>query len=195
MLKVCSLNKPTAAQPTALPLPHPCPHPPTRWGLDRVFGRRHSHVVIVEDDMLFSPGGWLAGCACCGRIVVCGGCCRGCVENTAGVRPPPSFKRQHTRCCTLTAPADFLLYFEATAPLLDSDPTLWCGHRDRKPQHSLSCTLPATSLNGPEALLEAQPLPPACCCCQVCVLLERQRLCDGARVGRAPPVPHLLLPG
>ncbi|KAI3435729.1 hypothetical protein D9Q98_001787 [Chlorella vulgaris] len=48
-----------------------------KWGLDRVFLERgHSHVVVVEDDMLFSP--------------------------------------------------DFLLYFRATAPLLDADPTLWC---------------------------------------------------------------------
>lgn len=30
-----------------------------KWGLDRVFLERgHSHVVVVEDDMLFSPGGW-----------------------------------------------------------------------------------------------------------------------------------------
>ena len=27
-----------------------------KWGLDRVFlERKHSHVIIVEDDMLFSP--------------------------------------------------------------------------------------------------------------------------------------------
>ena len=48
-----------------------------KWGLDRVFlQRKHSHVIIVEDDMLFSP--------------------------------------------------DFLSYFQATAPLLDQDPSLWC---------------------------------------------------------------------
>ncbi|GAB4822166.1 hypothetical protein N2152v2_009212 [Parachlorella kessleri] len=47
------------------------------WGLERVFMEQgHSHAIIVEDDMLFSP--------------------------------------------------DFLSYFEATAPLLDADPTLWC---------------------------------------------------------------------
>ena len=48
-----------------------------KWGLDRLFFQGgHSHAIIVEDDMLFSP--------------------------------------------------DFLGLFEATAPLLDSDPSLWC---------------------------------------------------------------------
>ena len=48
-----------------------------KWGLDRVFFRgNHSHVIIIEDDMLFSP--------------------------------------------------DFLTLFEATAPLLEHDPSLWC---------------------------------------------------------------------
>ncbi|KAL3157358.1 hypothetical protein ABBQ32_011839 [Trebouxia sp. C0010 RCD-2024] len=48
-----------------------------KWALDRAFLEEgHSHVIIVEDDMLFSP--------------------------------------------------DFLQFFEATAVLLDHDPTLWC---------------------------------------------------------------------
>mmetsp|Transcript_11262 Transcript_11262/g.33832 ORF Transcript_11262/g.33832 Transcript_11262/m.33832 type:complete len:752 (-) Transcript_11262:379-2634(-) len=49
-----------------------------RWGLERVFDRTraHSHVVVLEDDMEFSP--------------------------------------------------DFLLFFRATAVLLEVDPTLWC---------------------------------------------------------------------
>ena len=48
-----------------------------KWGLDRVFFQgNHSHVIIIEDDMLFSP--------------------------------------------------DFLALFEATAPLLERDPSLWC---------------------------------------------------------------------
>ena len=48
-----------------------------KWALDRVFLQQgHSHVIIVEDDMLFSP--------------------------------------------------DFLHFFEATAVLLDRDPSLWC---------------------------------------------------------------------
>ena len=45
--------------------------------MDRVLHERgHSHAIIIEDDMLFSP--------------------------------------------------DFLTFFQATAPLLDSDPSLWC---------------------------------------------------------------------
>ena len=48
-----------------------------KWALDRVFlEKQHSHAIIVEDDMLFSP--------------------------------------------------DFLHYFQATAVLLDRDPSLWC---------------------------------------------------------------------
>lgn len=48
-----------------------------KWALDRAFLEQgHSHVIIVEDDMLFSP--------------------------------------------------DFLHFFEATAVLLEQDPTLWC---------------------------------------------------------------------
>ena len=48
-----------------------------KWALDRAFLEQgHSHVIIVEDDMLFSP--------------------------------------------------DFLHFFEATAVLLERDPTLWC---------------------------------------------------------------------
>ena len=48
-----------------------------KWALDRVFLEQgHSHVIIVEDDMLFSP--------------------------------------------------DFLHFFEATAVLLERDPSLWC---------------------------------------------------------------------
>ncbi|KAK9813769.1 hypothetical protein WJX73_008446 [Symbiochloris irregularis] len=48
-----------------------------KWGLDGVFlNRSHSHAIVIEDDMLFSP--------------------------------------------------DFLTYFQATAPVLDLDPTLWC---------------------------------------------------------------------
>lgn len=49
-----------------------------KWGLERVFDATHghSHVIIVEDDMLFSP--------------------------------------------------DFLLLFQATAVLLERDPSLWC---------------------------------------------------------------------
>lgn len=46
------------------------------WGLDRAFRKRaHSHLIVVNDGMEFSP--------------------------------------------------DFLLYFQATAPLLEADPTLW----------------------------------------------------------------------
>ena len=48
-----------------------------KWGLDRLFtDGGHSHAIIIEDDMLFSP--------------------------------------------------DFLRMFQATAHLLDSDPSLWC---------------------------------------------------------------------
>jgi alpha-1,3-mannosyl-glycoprotein beta-1,2-N-acetylglucosaminyltransferase len=51
-----------------------------KWALDQLilpkFNRAHSHVIMVEDDMIFSP--------------------------------------------------DFLHYFQLTAPLLDTDPTLWC---------------------------------------------------------------------
>ena len=48
-----------------------------KYALDRVFvERNHSHVILLEDDMLFA--------------------------------------------------SDFLLLFEATAPLLEADPTLWC---------------------------------------------------------------------
>lgn len=48
-----------------------------KWALDRVFlEQQHSHAIIVEDDMLFSP--------------------------------------------------DFLHFFQATAVLLDRDPSLWC---------------------------------------------------------------------
>lgn len=49
-----------------------------RWGIDTLFEHsdKYTHVVIIEDDMVFSP--------------------------------------------------DFLLYFFKMAPLLDSDPTLWC---------------------------------------------------------------------
>lgn len=111
------------------PLSAQCPAPATavcaRWGLDRVFGRRHSHVVIVEDDMLFSPGGW-AGRGRCGgrggdeRLPLLGGWMGADLRTGSGhgskAPPLPSL-----------CPADFLLYFEATAPLLDSDPTLWCG--------------------------------------------------------------------
>ncbi len=47
------------------------------WALNRVFLERgHSHVIILEEDMVFSP--------------------------------------------------DFLRFFEATAPLLEADPSLWC---------------------------------------------------------------------
>jgi hypothetical protein len=47
------------------------------WALDQLFhDKQHSHVILVEDDMLFA--------------------------------------------------VDFLRYFEATATLLDVDPTLWC---------------------------------------------------------------------
>lgn len=109
-----------------------------------MFERRHSHVVIVEDDMLFSPGGygcWLAGAAgvaltgCRLPLSACGqprlamhGANWVLSALTAGlgllVQQMGLQKRQpaHTRFH-----ADFLLYFEATAPLLDSDPTLWCG--------------------------------------------------------------------
>jgi len=48
-----------------------------KWALDRAFNdKSHSHVILVEDDMLFA--------------------------------------------------IDFVRYFEATAPLLDLDPTIWC---------------------------------------------------------------------
>ena len=48
-----------------------------QWALDALFNdKQHSHVILVEDDMLFA--------------------------------------------------VDFLRYFEATATLLDVDPTLWC---------------------------------------------------------------------
>jgi len=55
-----------------------------KWALSRLFNtntknkdeKSYSHVIIIEDDMLFSP--------------------------------------------------DFLSYFQTTAPLLDTDPTLWC---------------------------------------------------------------------
>ena len=97
-----------------LPLSAQCPAPATavcaRWGLDRVFGRRHSHVVIVEDDMLFSPGGWVGA--------VTWNCSNSRTGSGHANKAPP---------LPSLCPADFLLYFEATAPLLDSDPTLWCG--------------------------------------------------------------------
>jgi hypothetical protein len=56
-----------------------------QWALDRLFNdKQHSHVILVEDDMLFA--------------------------------------------------VDFLRYFEATATLLDVDPTLWCSSSTLSPQ-------------------------------------------------------------
>ena len=123
------------------------------WGLGRVFDEReHSHAVIVEDDMLFSPGGWVAlvvllvvplvvGVVAVRLMVVV----VVAVVVVAVLLPlllllPPStaaVAALYARCRTpcpppflphhpSPPPPDFLLYFEATAPLLDADPTLWC---------------------------------------------------------------------
>lgn len=90
-----------------------------------MFERRHSHVVIVEDDMLFSPGGWACS-GCSGWSDACGRCC---LQEMPWAVPCHAASCLHPQPAACTAaPADFLLYFEATAPLLDSDPTLWCGH-------------------------------------------------------------------
>ena len=57
-----------------------------QWALDALFNdKQHSHVILVEDDMLFA--------------------------------------------------VDFLRYFEATATLLDVDPTLWCSPPTLNSQH------------------------------------------------------------
>jgi hypothetical protein len=51
-----------------------------KWGLDKVFlEEQHSHVVVVEDDMLFSPGGralgwawaWMVGACSLTSVYVC----------------------------------------------------------------------------------------------------------------------------
>jgi alpha-1,3-mannosyl-glycoprotein beta-1,2-N-acetylglucosaminyltransferase len=87
-----------------------------KWGLDKLFQEKHSHAVIVEDDMLFSPGTdrnrW-------NKTTMALGNHRTCSYLPANL---------HTALapCPTFPPADFLLYFEATAPLLDADPTLWC---------------------------------------------------------------------
>lgn len=164
-----------------------------KWGLDRVFNERgHSHVIIVEDDMLFSPGGccWevgetadivgslLAMWAANARAKVCraqdgskfsaftgpallpvvvvwgwvaGG--RGGMPFMHAAAKTQHFEQQSllapVSCCAhhwlqrqarprihphphpdsaraISCAADFLLYFEATAPLLHADPSLWC---------------------------------------------------------------------
>lgn len=130
------------------------------WALERVFSEQgHSHVVILEDDMLFSPGA---------RRGVRGAAAVRSSATGAGVHwegwrlPPPVHAPNRLRpiaarvcrprpklsnCVSLcsrwptpsppTPPAhlihhnppqktDFLEYFEATAPLLDADPSLWC---------------------------------------------------------------------
>ena len=78
-----------------------------KWGLDRVFLERgHSHVIIVEDDMVFSPDFLTlfqvhppAVCVCTLKIGMLAG-------------PPEA--------------AFLVLASQEAAPLLVQDPTIWC---------------------------------------------------------------------
>jgi alpha-1,3-mannosyl-glycoprotein beta-1,2-N-acetylglucosaminyltransferase len=71
-----------------------------KWGLSHVFDKGHSHVIVVEEDMVFSPG----------RSIML-----------------MFWERSHAFSPTVFSHfTDFLNYFESAAHLLDIDPTLWC---------------------------------------------------------------------
>ena len=74
--------------------------------------------------------------------------------NACPALPCPALPCPALPCpATRLPPADFLLYFEATAPLLDADPTLWCG-----------AGRPGARLRGPQLPQPALAHPAKGCC-------------------------------
>ena len=117
-----------------------------RWGLGRVFGGRgHSHAVVVEDDMLFSPGGagWVGGCAADGAGP-CGGCPAG--GGTAQLSACSAPRRASPAPHPATAPPLVRIPLRL--------PALLRGHRPAaggRP-HAVSPPSPAPALAPPPAM-------------------------------------------
>jgi hypothetical protein len=103
--------------------------------------REHSHAIFLEDDMVCSAA----------RLPACR-CVHGARERTHYTHNAHTRKRARTR---LNARAharqvfspDFLTLFEATAYLLDDDPTIWSARRSTAQR---STALRSTALRSAE---------------------------------------------